>query len=420
MIIDVHCHYTFSALPAGGRRFSFEPVEAEGVHAFDSCVSPRAVRRLSFRLMLRLLDLPGGLRPGRELDEAIGNAYRRHLETPPSSQAAKQPGNQGALWPARFDGPAVDVGPPRSSFAKSGAGLRARDLNPRHSPFSLHPSGVDRYVLLAFDAYHDDQGRRPPLPRRRDERGADIYTSNSVVRRACEEAGGRFMFGASVHPYRENAVDCIQEVFDAGACLVKWLPLHHNIDIADPRTLAVLRRCAALRLPLLVHYSSEFTLTTQHREHQDVGALLDVLRRLRAEGAMPPVIVAHVATPVSRWLGPRHDHEQLVEALLGEFADAPLYADISALTALPKQRYLRAMARRQELHGKLLFGSDFPVPVLMGGLRGRLGEQFADIAAVESWPERALHIFRRLGFNEIAFQRAEDVLANVRRFLPPR
>ncbi len=381
MIIDVHCHYTFSALRAGGQRFSFEPVEADGVHAFDSCVSPRAVRRLSFRLMLRLLKLPNNLEPGPELDAAIAQAYQRHLSPRPTATA-----------PSPFD--------------------------LRRSAFAIHPSSIDRYVLLAFDAYHDDQGRRPPLPLRREDHGADIYTSNSVVRSACEQSGGRFMFGASVHPYRENAVDCIQEVFDAGACLVKWLPLHQNIDIADPRTLAVLRRCARLRLPILVHYSGEFTLTTQHREHQDVGALLDVLRRLRAEGAMPPVIVAHVATPVSHWLGPRHDHEQLVEAMLGEFSGAPLYADISALTVLPKRRYLRAVARQQELHRKLLFGSDFPVPVLMTRLRGLLGEQYDDIAAVESWPERALHIFRRLGYNEIAFERAAQVLANVDRFVP--
>jgi predicted TIM-barrel fold metal-dependent hydrolase len=377
VIIDVHCHYTFSALLADGRRFSFEPVEARGVHAFDSFVSPRAARRLSFRLMLRLLDLPRDLNPGPELDAAIGDANRRHLGEPLEAAV--------------------------SAF--------------RSSPFdNLNSRAIDRFVLLAFDAYHDDDGRRPAPPSGRGDRGADIYTSNSAVRRACEESPGRFLFGASVHPYRENAVECVQEVFDAGACLIKWLPLHQNIDIADPRTVAVLRRCAKLGLPLLVHYSSEFTLTTQHREHQDVGALLDVLRGLRAEEAMPPVIVAHVATPVSHWLGPRHDHEQLVAALLGEFADAPLYADISALTALPKHRYLRAMARRQELHGKLLFGSDFPVPVTMTSLRGLLGEQYDRIAAIESWPERALKIFRCIGFNEIVFHRAAELLANVDHF----
>ena len=204
-------------------------------------------------------------------------------------------------------------------------------------------------------------------------------------------AAGELIFTDAGH----HAVACVDEVAAAGACLLKWIPLHQNIDIADPRTIAVLRRCAERGLPLLVHYSGEFTLATQHREFQDVSGLLEVLRRLRRVGAMPTVIVAHVATPVTYALGPRHDHELLVDALRGEFADAPLYADISALTTFGKIRYLRDMARRQGLHRKLLFGSDFPVPVSMSRLPGDLGNEFARIAGIASWPERALAIYRR-------------------------
>ena len=229
---------------------------------------------------------------------------------------------------------------------------------------------------------------------------------------------GRCLFGASVHPYRENAVGCVEEVKGAGACLLKWIPLHQNIDIADPRTVAVLRRCAELGLPLLLHYSGEFTLATQHPEFQDVSALLQVLRRLRDAGTIPTVIVPHAATPALSAFGSRHDHELLVDAMLGDFADEPLYADISALTTIGKIRYLRQMARRQELHHKLLFGSDFPVPVSMCRLRGDLGDEFKRIASIESWPLRALAIFRHLGFNEIVFNRAATLLPNVHRFEP--
>lgn len=379
MIIDVHAHFTLTAQPpVGGPRFSFEPPEG-----FDSFVSPRAARRLVWRLAARMMGIRGRPAPGPALDAELWRYY----------------GAQLGLHPDLLDER------PRATVRRAapGDGAVARE--------------VEKTVLLAFDAYHDDAGRRPPPPADAREPGSDIYTSNSLIRRLCERSGGRFLFGASVHPYRAGAVAAVEEVFAAGACLLKWIPLHQNIDIADPRTLAVLRCCARLGLPLLLHYNEEFTLTTNHREYQDVSAVLDVLRRLHARGAMPVTILAHVATPVTV-LGARGDHELLVEALLGDLAGAPLYADISALTTWGKLRYLRPLARRQELHGRLLFGSDFPVPVAMLRLRRWLGRDYAALAAAPD-PERMLAIFRRAGFNEIVFHRAAQLLPHVRHFDPP-
>ncbi len=270
----------------------------------------------------------------------------------------------------------------------------------------------ERFVLLAFDAVRDDDGSCPCLPRSGDRFGSDIYTSNSLVRAACRARPERFLFGASVHPYRADAVACVEEVFATGACLLKWMPLHHNIDPADPRTLAVLRKCAELGLPVLVHCGPEFTLTTQRPQYKSVRPLLKTLRDLRCEGGMPCVIVAHVATPVLP-LGRRDSHQALVEALSGEFADAPLYADISALAAAGKVGYLRRLARQPELHHKLLFGSDFPVPPAVWRLRRDLGTGYRRIRAVRSWPQQAALVCQELGFNEIVLQRAAELLPNV-------
>jgi len=357
MIIDIHCHYTLTQrrAAAAADRFSFEPAEVNGQPAFDACLAPRVLHRLTWRAMQWLLGFDRRLGPGPELDERLAAWYERHL---------------------------LATGP------------------------------IDRCALLAFDAYHDDDGCRPPFPSSRREHGSDMYTSNSLIRAQCRQHPGRYLFGASVHPYRANAVACVDEVFAAGACLLKWIPLHQNIDCRDPRTIAVLRRCAELGLPLLVHYGPEFTLATQHRRYVSIGPFLDVLRQLRREGCMPTVIVAHVATPVMP-LGSRRPHHALVNALLGEFADAPLYADISALTAWGKVEWLRRLAGMQELHGKLLFGTDFPVPLAMLRLRRRLGPAYPRVAGEPSWPQRTLHIYRHVGFNEIVFHRAATLLPNV-------
>ena len=363
MIVDVHCHYAFPRLLARVcDRFSFEsaapPVPSEYPTSFDSCVSPRARRRLTWRIAQRAFNLPVG---DEQLNRRLATEYEQHLLA---------------------DGP------------------------------------IERFVLLAFDAVHDDQGRCPPLPTRRAELGSDLYASNSLVRDMCRRHPGRFLFGASVHPYRPNAVACVEEVFAAGACLLKWIPLHHNIDIADPRTLAVLRRLATLGLPLLVHVGEEFTLTTQRPAFRSITPLLGVLRSLRRNGGMPAVIVAHAATPVTP-LGDRKPYRALLAALAGEFADAPLYADISALATWGKAGFLRELLRRPDLHHKLLFGSDFPVPPLLHRLHRDLGRDYARVAAVRSWPQRAALAYRQLGFNEIVFHRAATILPHVDFFARP-
>ncbi|MBK8916142.1 MAG: amidohydrolase family protein [Phycisphaerales bacterium] len=352
MIIDLHCHYTLSAARRPDiERFSFEPHSAGP----DSFIAPRAMRQLSFRGLRRLLKISPRLPAGDELDAALNSVYDRHLLA---------------------DGP------------------------------------IERSVLLAFDHYHTDAGLRPPPPQSRFARGGDIYTSNSLVRDACCRRPERFLFGASVHPYRENACDCIREVFAGGACLLKWLPLHQNINIRDPRSIAVLRTCAELGLPVLAHYGEEFTLQTQHRGYEYVIDALDVLRALRREHSMPPFIVAHVATPVTPF-GDDASWRMLCDALVGEFADTPLYADISALAAWGKLPYLWRVVDRPEVHGKLLFGSDFPVPLADPLLRLMVGPPWRRIAESPSWPQRFAALCRHVGYNEIVLHRAAELLPNV-------
>jgi hypothetical protein len=305
----------------------------------------------------RLLGLKGPLAPGAELDAAVERFYDRH-------------------------------------FSKA--------------------QGVDRLVLLAFDEYHDNQGQAIGPARHRWRRGSDLYVSNSLVRAICGARPDRYLLGGSIHPYRaqgsRDACAMLEELAAAGAVLVKWLPIHQNIRADDPRAVTFLRTAARLGIAMLIHYGGEMTLSRQHMELESPRALLDVLRKLRDQGAMPTTIVAHAATPSVGVFG-AGNHRMLIEAMLGEFADDPLYADISALAALGRTRWLRRLARRTEMHHKLVWGSDFPVPVMVWPFRRMLSQdQYRDIITAESWIERDLRLKRAVGFDEQVFTRAAKIL----------
>lgn len=354
LIIDVHCHFSLTRRHWTAKSpFAYE---RESPHPCAAYVSPRQMNRILSRLSRWYLARGRRISPD-ELDARGEQFQLRHLTT----------------------------------F--------------RH---------VDRVVLLAFDEVHDDDGRSCGPARRSRDFGTDMYVANGLVHEWCRQYPGRFLFGASIHPYRRHdgrdAVALLDEVAAAGAVLIKWLPPVHNIDARDPRTVAFLRRCAELRLPLLVHYGAEFTLSTHRAQAADPRAMFDTLRALRREGQMPTVIVAHVATPVLWPFTPGTHFRQLVDALTGEFADAPLYADTSALAAPSKVYWLRKILSLPALWPKLVHGSDFPIPSVPLAFRRRLGRSYRKVVAEQSWIDRDLLLKRALGLPADVFTRAAGLL----------
>ena len=359
MIIDVHCHVGFSRRPVDATipRFSFEQTGAAGTPGYDSYLSIRLAQRPGWFFVRRWLGIDRQAAGDAELDARIEAINERH-------------------W--------------------------------------SNADSVDRLVLLAFDEYHDDAGTAVGAADRGQRLGSDLYVSNSLVRAMCAARPRRFLFGGSIHPYRagqgRDACRMLEEVARAGAVLIKWLPIHQNIRADDPRTVAFLRKAAQVGMAMLIHYGGEMSLSRQHKEQESPLPLWGVLRELRAEGAMPTVIVSHAATPSFLWQDAA-GHRALVDALLGEFADAPLYADISALAAFGRRPWLRRLSRRSELHSKLLWGSDYPIPVLLRSFPRLIDRKTRrQIAALPSWVERSLRFSQAMGFDECVFTQAARIL----------
>jgi uncharacterized protein len=274
----------------------------------------------------------------------------------------------------------------------------------------LGASSVDRAVVLAFDQYHGNDGTCIGVKGRGERFGSDLYVSNTYVRELCRQHPERLLFGASIHPYRQSSTSMLQEVADAGAVLVKWLPVAQNIDAEDQRAVAFLRKAGEIAMPMLIHYGGEMTLGTAHPSFQDPSGLLRVLRLLRAEGTMPTVIVAHAATP-SLWpFGTTRYFEMMLDAMRGEFADAPLYVDMSALASISRAHWLKRLAKLPEIHNKLVYGSDYPIPPSIGSFRAQLGKQYRKIAAIANPIDKDVAIKAALGFGEDVFARGGELL----------
>jgi mannonate dehydratase len=219
------------------------------------------------------------------------------------------------------------------------------------------PAGC-KALLLAFDRYHDEGG----IPH--DQHSAfhipDRYAA-SVVR----AHPARFGWIASVHPYREDAVEALERAVRDGALAVKWLPVSMGMDPASARCDALYRALARLDVPLLTHGGDEAAVHGKREDH-----LANPLRLRRALDHGVRVIIAHCAS-LGRGVdldrgpdGPKVPNFDLFARLMAEPRYARLlYGDISAVVQRNRiAECFPALLERSDWHDRLLFGSDYPLP----------------------------------------------------------
>ncbi|MEO7863591.1 MAG: amidohydrolase family protein [Nitrospirales bacterium] len=213
---------------------------------------------------------------------------------------------------------------------------------------------VRQAVLLGMDGVYDQNGRL-------DQAHTDFLISNDYVISTAQAHPNEFLAGVSINPQRRDAVEEVHRCADAGATLVKVLPNAQQFNPADPRYKAFYRTLAERKLPFLSHVGYEFSLIGTDQSVGDPDRLLVALD----EGAT--VIAAHACSyglmfyekflPTFQDLAARYPH---------------FYADISALTLPNRMRMLLHLRRYPEIHERLLFGTDYPLPVFHVAAWGRV------------------------------------------------
>jgi hypothetical protein len=201
---------------------------------------------------------------------------------------------------------------------------------------------VDRAVILALDGAIGPDGE---LDRERSE----FYVPNEFV--AAEVAKhDNLLFGASINPYRPDAMKRLEWAKAHRAVLVKWLPSIQHIDPADPKLVPFYRKLVELNLPLLTHTGTEHSFTCAEDTYCD-PARLELAAR---EGVT--IIAAHAATTG------RYDGERSFDRLSRLMRRYPnVYADVSSLTQLNKHSHLGQVLARPEFRGRLVYGTDYPL-----------------------------------------------------------
>ncbi|MBI4351742.1 MAG: amidohydrolase family protein [Elusimicrobia bacterium] len=256
---------------------------------------------------------------------------------------------------------------------------------------------VAKAVLLAMDGVIAADGSL-------DLKRTEIYVPDEFVAEAAAKYPN-LLFGASVNPYRKDALQRLDRAKKRGAVLVKWLPSIMDIDPADPKLAPFYKKLVELKLPLLTHAGQERSFSSSDDELCDP----EKLRLPLSLGVT--VIAAHIAST-----GKYHGEKSMerLARLMGEYPN--LYSDISSLTQLNKLSYMKKALTRGEFSGRLLYGSDFPlintalVSPLYYGFRLSPKKLFSILRVKNPW-DRDVLLKRALGTPAEIFDRPRKLLA---------
>ena len=216
-----------------------------------------------------------------------------------------------------------------------------------------------KFRLLAFDKNYNIDGTVNLAK-------TNMYVPNQYVVDLAKQYPDIFAPVISLHPYRSDALIELEKWAVAGARYVKWLPNAMGIDPAESLVEPFYRKMKEHNMILLSHGGEEQAV--QAEEDQRLGNPLR-LRKPLDMGVR--VIVAHAASmgscdDLDSGGTQQSDCFDLFLRLMDDKKYVGLvFGEISAMLQFNRMPGpMSTLLKRQDLHARLVNGSDYPLPAI--------------------------------------------------------
>lgn len=253
-----------------------------------------------------------------------------------------------------------------------------------------HTPELDAAVVLAFDGVYSEDGQFS-------DADTHLFVTNDYAAELARKYS-KVLFGASIHPYRPDALAELDRCVAAGAVLMKWLPLVQGMDPASDRCRPFYEALAHYKLPLLSHTGGELSLPQKFKQYAS-PALLELPLRCGVT-----VIAAHCGTR-SHPFGT----DYLPEFIRMAKEHERFYGDTAAL-CLPTRSYaFPRLLEDEAVRKKIVHGSDWPIPSFPPLRAGPLWA--VKLLLMEgNWMRRDVLAKQAMGFDDDYFHRAATLL----------
>lgn len=251
-----------------------------------------------------------------------------------------------------------------------------------------------KYRILAFDKHYRPDGTV-------DLSKTYMYVPNDYIVELASQYSDIFLPVISLHPYRRDAVEELDKWAKAGIKYIKWLPNAMGMDPADRAIEPFYRSMKRHNMILLSHSGEEEAV--EAKEDQELGNPL----RLRTPLDMGiRVIVAHAASlgsckDLDHGGGKKADCFDLFLRLMDEAKYRGLvFGDVSAMLQFNRMPGpFSTLLQRQDLHPRLVNGSDYPLPAINALIRTRSLASDGFITAEERTALNEIYDFNPLLFD---------------------
>lgn len=211
--------------------------------------------------------------------------------------------------------------------------------------------------LLAFDYHYDLTGNKK-------EELSSFYVPNHYVYKLSKLYPEYFVPVISIHPYRQDALQELKKWGDKGVKMLKWLPNSMGMNPSHYKIIPFYKLMKKYNMVLLTHTGDEKAV-----EGDDFQQMGNPLHLKVALDLGVRVIMAHMAS-----LGECADFENnnmpiscfdlSMRLMDRKVYNDLLFADISGLTIHTRTQYLSKILVRKDLHSRLIYGSDYPLPAV--------------------------------------------------------
>ena len=306
-------------------------------------------------------------------------------------------------WQSPFDPPGyIKFSVYKSAAAVSGNENIDQQFLDRLNDLITHLPYPGRFGIMAFDYFHDDQGRiQKDL--------TTFHVPNTHVMDIVNKHPQRYFPILSIHPYRKDAVSELENYAKQGVRFIKWLPNAMGINPSpeDPRLKQQLidyyRVMKNYNMVLITHTGDE--KATEAEEFQHLGNPLYL--QLPLDMGVK-VVMAHVAS-----LGECQQQEAdicqpgtpyfdlAIDMMKQDRYKNNLFADVSALTQFNRLHVLDQLIETTEIHDRLVNGSDYPLPAVNFVIQTRALEKTGHITPAERGMINAIYHVNPLLFDYV-------------------
>lgn len=254
-------------------------------------------------------------------------------------------------------------------------------------------SGLKKIAILGQDAVYDSKGEP-------DWKRTSFYVPNDYVFKVAQQYRELMIPCPSINPLRKDAIEEVERIREKGARLFKIHPPTQGVDVADRRHIKFYRRCAELKIVVMVHTGHEHSAPVIDKDFANPTRLELMLDQ------GPTVVACHAGT------GWPSDVPDQLPAFLNLLKRYPkLWGDTAVLGTSGRVRDFCRLLDTPMVKERLLHGSDFPFPVSPTAFGDRISkEMILKILNEKSWIAKDFQLKNALGAGKANSEKAWEVV----------